>query len=374
MARQATPPPASRPPNRRRGSRRVRAVAAFAATAALLMTLLTACGSTEPRNLLSDIRDGEVILGIKFDQPGLGMQTHHNDFVGFDVDVSRYVVNWIAEQNGWRPPNIEWRETPSAQRETLIANGEVDMIAATYSITSERWTKVTFAGPYLITYQALLVRDGDTAFVAALENPDIGLNALDGKILCSVAGSTSAQNVKTRLKSLGNVQLQQYDSYSSCVEALRRGKVDALTTDQSILEGYGNRYDGEFAVVPMVYPAATSYVRNGETVQREKGDPFSTEFYGIGMAKEHPEAVRAVNEALVAMMTPPAPGKASEWELSLRRNLGDAAVDRMIAMDRSVRQDPEDPDAYVFTPTPCAIEFLTPEESQQICPAGGGTE
>ncbi|MBL3960864.1 transporter substrate-binding domain-containing protein, partial [Bacteroides thetaiotaomicron] len=77
--------------------------------------------------------------------------------------------------NGWSEPEITWRETPSAQRETVIGNGEVDMIAATYSINAARAEKVNFGGPYLITHQALLVK-ADNTDITKLED-------LDGKIL-----------------------------------------------------------------------------------------------------------------------------------------------------------------------------------------------
>ena len=50
------------------------------------------------------------------------------------------------------------------------------------------------------------------------------------------------------------MQLQEYDSYSSCVEGVRRGKVDALTTDEAILAGFSALYPGEFKLVDMTYP------------------------------------------------------------------------------------------------------------------------
>ena len=103
-----------------------RVTAAVVATAGALA--LASCGSTEPRSLLDDIESGHVTLGTKFDQPGLGERTPDKDFVGLDTDVSRYVVNYIADKNGWDEPDITWRETPSAQRETLINNGEVNKI------------------------------------------------------------------------------------------------------------------------------------------------------------------------------------------------------------------------------------------------------
>ena len=73
---------------------------------------------------------------------------------GFDVDVATYV----AQQLGYAPDKIEWKESPSAQRENLIENDQVDFIVATYSITDERKKRVDFAGPYLITGQSLLVK------------------------------------------------------------------------------------------------------------------------------------------------------------------------------------------------------------------------
>ena len=103
-------------------------------------------------------RDDTIVIGTKFDQPGLGLKNPDGTFSGFDVDVAKYV----AEQLGYNPDNIEWKESPSAQRETLIQNGQVKFIVATYSITDARKEKVDFAGPYLVTGQSLLVKADNT--------------------------------------------------------------------------------------------------------------------------------------------------------------------------------------------------------------------
>ena len=54
----------------------------------VLCTALTACGNTSPRNLMESIESGSVILGTKFDQPGLGLRHPDKSFTGFDVAVS----------------------------------------------------------------------------------------------------------------------------------------------------------------------------------------------------------------------------------------------------------------------------------------------
>ena len=132
------------------------------------------------------------------------------------------------QQLGYSEDKIEWKEAPSGQRETLIQNDQVKIIAATYSITDARKEKVDFAGPYLITGQKLLVRADNTDITGAesLQN---------NKKLCSVTGSTPAQRIKDEY---AGVQLQQYDTYSACIEALKNGAIDAVTTDEVILAGY----------------------------------------------------------------------------------------------------------------------------------------
>ncbi|MFD5867143.1 glutamate ABC transporter substrate-binding protein [Corynebacterium sp. NPDC060344] len=266
--------------------RAMAAVVALSAAAAI-----AACGSSEPRSVVGDIESGDVILGTKYDQPGLGLRHPDKAMSGVDVDVATYVVNHIADANGWAHPAITWRETPSAQRETLINNGEVTMIAATYSINAGRAKAVDFGGPYLLTHQALLVRDDDRT-----------LNSLEdlanGRKLCSVTGSTPAQKIKDALP---GVQLQEFDSYSSCVEALYRGKVDALTTDATILAGYAAQYDDELRVVPMT---------------KSDGEPFTNEHYGIGHAKGDPASTEAINGALREMYS------SGEFRRILERNLG----------------------------------------------------
>ena len=124
-----------------------RVIAALAAVACTMS--LAACGADET---------GKIRIGIKFDQPGLGFKKS-GTYVGFDVDVAKY----IAKKLGYSEDQIIWKEAPSKQREAMIQNGDVDMILATYSITDERKKAVSFAGPYFVAGQDLLVRKDDNS-------------------------------------------------------------------------------------------------------------------------------------------------------------------------------------------------------------------
>ncbi|MDT4923614.1 MAG: glutamate transport system substrate-binding protein [Pseudonocardiales bacterium] len=222
-------------------------------------------------------------VGIKFDQPGLGLK-EGSKYTGFDVDVAKYVAKELGHNEG----DIQWVQAPSAQRETLLQSGQVDMIAATYSITDERKAKVSFAGPYFVAGQDLLVKADETEIT--------GPEALTGKRLCSVTGSTSAQKVKDKYP---GVQLQEFGTYSECVSALTSGGVDALTTDNTILAGYAaqDQYKGKLKVV---------------------GKTFSEERYGIGIKKGDTATCEKINTAIQKMIDD------GSWQKAVDANLGPA--------------------------------------------------
>jgi glutamate transport system substrate-binding protein len=194
-------------------------------------------------------RDG-VVVGVKNDQPGLGYEdAASGERTGFDVDIAR----WIAASLGFEEDQIEFTTIPSANREQAIVNGDIDYYVGTYSITDKRKEQIDFAGPYFLTGQGLLVAADDDS----INGPD----DLGGKTVCSVTGSTPLQRIRDEY-SPGNTV--EYDTYSQCVEQLKGGQVDAITTDEAILAGY-------VALEPDALKIA--------------GEPFSEERYGVGLEK-----------------------------------------------------------------------------------------
>lgn len=257
-------------------------VAASAAVLALTATA-TACGSDNKDDSGSS-GGGKIKVGIKYDQPGLGLKQPDGSFAGFDVDVATYV----AKELGYKPSQIEFVETKSADRENALQRGDVKFIAATYSITDERKAKVDFAGPYLLAHQDLLVK-ADSDITKGTD--------LNGKKLCSVTGSTSAENVKNTIAPKAN--LRKYSGYSECIAGLQSGAVDAVTTDDSILAGFAaqDKYKGQFKLA---------------------GLKLSNENYGVGIKKGDSALEKKINAALTKMVGDGA------WEAAVKKNFGPA--------------------------------------------------
>ncbi|MDI3387974.1 glutamate ABC transporter substrate-binding protein [Streptomyces sp. B-S-A8] len=257
-------------------------VTVAAATALVLSLTAVGCGTDDGNDASSG--DEKITIGIKFDQPGLGLKTPDGKYTGFDVDVATYV----AKELGHEPGDIVWKQAKSADRETLLQRGDVDFIAASYSITPEREQKVDFAGPYLLAHQDVLIRADDNSITKPED--------LNNKKLCSVTGSTSAQNVKEEIAP--EAQLQEYGGYSECLTGLENKVIDALTTDDSILAGYAAQpeFKGKFKL---------------------GGFKLSNENYGIGVAQGS-DLKAQINTALEKMV------EDGSWDAAVEKNFGPA--------------------------------------------------
>ncbi len=209
---------------------------------------------------------GAIKIGTKFDQPGFGLKGLDGKPAGFDVEIGKIVAGAI----GIPADKIQWVETPSKNRETAITNGDVDMVVATYTINDTRKQSVSFAGPYYVAGQQLMVAsDNDT-----ITGPESLKTNASAKV-CSVAGSTPAENIKKYLADPG--QLVTFDIYDKCVDALGTGQVQVVTTDNVILLGYVGQSDGKYKVV---------------------GDTFTAEPYGIGIKKGDTAFCEFINKTL----------------------------------------------------------------------------
>jgi len=207
---------------------------------------------------------GSITIGTKFDQPLFGQVGPDGDPVGFDVEIGKL----IAAKLGISADNINWTETVSANREPYIQSGEVDLVIATYTINDARKEVVSFAGPYYQAGQDLLVPEGNPEDITGpeyfTENPD--------RVVCTVSGSTSEANIAEY-----TTNIIAAAGYADCLEPLRTGAADALTTDNVILAGFADSTDGEFEVLDA---------------------PFTEEPYGIGLALEDTEFRDFINDVL----------------------------------------------------------------------------
>jgi glutamate transport system substrate-binding protein len=230
---------------------------------------------------------GKLVVGTKFDQPGFGQKDSVSGRVeGFDVEIAKLVAAAIfggtPEEAGKR---IEFVEAVSKNREPFIQEGKVDIVVATYTINDARKMVVDFAGPYFAARQDIMVKSSDNS----IKN----VEDLNGKKVCSVQGSTSIKNVQAKAPKADTSIT--FDVYSKCADALGDGRVQAVTTDDTILAG-------------LVKASGRTY--------RLVNAPFSEEPYGIGLKKGDQAFRGFLNDQLEAIFD------GGQWAEAFEKTLG----------------------------------------------------
>ncbi|HEX4817586.1 MAG TPA: glutamate ABC transporter substrate-binding protein [Nonomuraea sp.] len=253
--------------------------------AALLCMTTAGCaeaGGFPEGSTMARVRErGVLIVGIKFDQPMFGYKDPATGRItGFDAEMARLVARDLTGSER----NIRFVETVSRERETFISQGVVDLVIATYSITPVRGERVTFTDPYYYAGQDLLVRAGDTRIN--------DISDLDGRTVCTATGSTSVDRLRAEAT---GARLTIVDAYSLCVPALLSGRVDAVSTDDTILLGLQAQRPDALRLV---------------------GKPFGLEPYGMGVAKGD-TVFRDYLNGLIARWL-----RDGEWDRAYRDTIG----------------------------------------------------
>lgn len=256
-----------------------------AALGAVLLAILAGCSSGSGAAGTTDngaTGTAKLTIGIADDEPGVSLKTD-SGYAGFDIDTA----NYVAGKLGVPTANIVWKPVDPGERVDALEKGEVDLVVATFSITPQREQQVSFAGPYFVAHQDLLIRRNDTS----ITSPE----TLDGKILCEASGTTSADYVKEHYA--GKITVREVPTFSECVRDLANGDVDAVSTDDLILAGFATepQYKGILKVV---------------------GKGFTDERYGIGVKKGNTDLVAKVNAALQSYISD------GSWKASLDKNVG----------------------------------------------------
>ncbi len=234
---------------------------------------------------------GKIVVGTKFDQPGLGQENPlTSDVEGFDPEIAKIIAAAIF---GGSPEDagdkVDFEVTTTPNRELFIENGTVDIVVATYTINDARKQRVDFAGPYYVAHQDIMVKAEDNSIKSVAD--------LAGKRVCSVRNSTPAGRIRTMVP---DANLQEFDTYTLCKEELLNGRTDAVTTDDAILLGFASENPTALKVV---------------------GNQFSTEPYGIGLKRGDDAFRNFINDTLEQSYAN------GQWKAAFDKTLGKSGVE-----------------------------------------------
>jgi ABC-type amino acid transport substrate-binding protein len=163
---------------------------------------------------------GELIVGGSLDAPLLSQQNPATGEVeGFDADLGKALAKYIIGQ-----PKVKIVNSASETREALLANGTVDVVFQTYTITPERAKQVAFAGPYYTSGLTIAVKKGATG-IAKPED-------LNGKKVLAGANTPAIPAIK---KLAPQAEIITFGSDPECLQALKQDRGVAYVQDETLL-------------------------------------------------------------------------------------------------------------------------------------------
>ena len=195
-----------------------------------LVLTSSACKGTESKIAQIRARNngaGELRVGVKVDVPNFGyLNPDSGQMEGLEIDIAYAMAEMIIGNKD----AIRFVPTAGMTRESMLDNGEADIVIGTYTITEERKKIVNFSQPYYIDEIGFMVLDGSNIN---------GIADFKGKTIGAARASTSFSTFDQNPKILDvDFTLRGFSSYPEIQDALLNGVIDVFSADKSILSGY----------------------------------------------------------------------------------------------------------------------------------------
>jgi ABC-type amino acid transport substrate-binding protein len=220
-----------------------------------------------PDSLMAKIQQrGTLNVGTKVELPGVGFQNPiTGKMEGFAVDLAAD----LAERIFGKPGHVSYKPTLPVSRVTLLQQGLIDLNVETMFISKERWEQVDFAEPYWGAPTRIFVKRDN--------NHIKEFSDLTGRTVAATKGSNADRAFRNPNSGYPTAQLVLFDSIAQSIEAIRVGRVESAVFDEVFGLAAMKSQPDEFKFV---------------------GDPVTYDYYGIAVAKGHPEFVNYINEWL----------------------------------------------------------------------------
>lgn len=204
---------------------------------------------------------GKLLVGVSDATPPFSFKKSDGTITGYDIDLVKAVAARLKVA-------LEMTPLSSAERIPLLNDGKLDFVATSMTRTPERLKDIDFSHVYFVTPHAVIVKKASG--IASVKQ-------LSGRSVSSASTSTAGPNLKEVVR---DVKLTYVRDYSVAFQDLKENKVDAFTTDETVLRAIV-RADGH----PDEYLFLPDFTKSRNV--------------GFAMKKNEPRFKDAVNAALL---------------------------------------------------------------------------
>ncbi len=169
---------------------------------------------------------GKLIVGTEGCAQNLNYRDLDGNFSGLEIEIAKGLAKEIlGDENA-----IEYKIITATDRPIMLDSGEVDIVLSTYSVTKERLEATDFSYPYF---------NDNTGFIVLKNSGIKSFEDLNGKKIGLLQSTATIEALGAVAKEKGyNIEFPQYTSYGDLKAALSAGRIDAFSSDKSILQSY----------------------------------------------------------------------------------------------------------------------------------------
>lgn len=169
---------------------------------------------------------GKLIVGTSADWPPFEYVDKNGNFAGIDIEIAKNIAQALGVQ-------LEVKDMQFSALIEALKNGNVDIVLADMTPTSEREKVVDFSFPYYFASKGVVVVPKDSQ-ISKLED-------LYGKKVGVQLGTIQEDYANANLK--GKAEIKSYDKvYPDLVMVLQRGDVDAIIIGEKIAQALVVKY------------------------------------------------------------------------------------------------------------------------------------
>jgi polar amino acid transport system substrate-binding protein len=215
------------------------------AVAAFLGVLALSLAATAEAQTLTRIKDSATLrIGHRADARPFSYVDDAGQPAGYVVEMCQAVAEGLRQQLGLPEIKIEYLEVGTEERFQAVAEGRIDLLCGSSTVTLSRREIVSFSLPTFITGVSAALRADASSFlkeVLAGRRPTsaprtLVVEAFRDRVFGVRAGTTAEAWLERNLESLAvSARLVKVDDYAKGLEMTARGEIDAFFGDRAIL-------------------------------------------------------------------------------------------------------------------------------------------
>ena len=203
-------------------------------------------------------KEGKIRIGYRVSEPPMSFLDQDDKPAGYSIDICNAIVTEVQNKIG-TSLKVKHVAVSAKERFEALTKNKIDILCGSTTKTLSRSELVDFTQLTFVTGASLMTLKDNKAFDSA---------GFDGKKIGVVKATTTAASLKKLIRDTStDAEIVLLNSAKEGIEALRKKKIDAFSSDQIVLIGLALKEPDplNFTVRPEVFsfePFALAVRRN----------------------------------------------------------------------------------------------------------------